>query len=243
LNRKVGCCGTAGMSLKSYSEIFNLVEVQSTFYQLPRIGTAKRWRETVRKDFEFTLKAFQGITHPKSSPTWRKSGVKPPDSDEVGNMALSKFTKDSWNKTMKIASALKSKFVIVQLPPSFEFSDLNLQRIETFFESVEVQCTPLVEFRHASWISELGRIAAILNELDVFIIIDPLKGIFVDQRKNYLRLHGMNGFTNYKHKYSDDELIRLERLTQGLEAYILFNNVFMKDDALRFIKLLKNHDD
>ncbi|MBS7620328.1 DUF72 domain-containing protein, partial [Candidatus Bathyarchaeota archaeon] len=227
MDRKVGCCGTAGMSLKSFSEIFKLVEIQSTFYRLPRIGTAKKWRGTVPEDFEFTLKAFQGITHPKSSPTWRRSGVKLPDSDEVGNMVLSEFTKDSWNKTMEIASELESKYVVVQLPPSFEFSYSNLQRLETFFESVEARCTPLVEFRHASWISELRRIAPILNDLNVFIVTDPLKGILVDQRKNYLRLHGMNGFTNYKHKYSDEELMRLEQFTRGLGAYILFNNVFM----------------
>lgn len=231
------------MSLKAFSKIFKLVEVQSTFYRLPRIETAERWRETLPEDFEFTLKAFQGITHPKSSPTWRRSGVKLPDSDEVGNMILSRFTEDSWDKTMEIASKLNSKFVVVQLPPSFGFGDLNLQRLKTFFESVETLCTPVVEFRHSSWISEFGRIAAILNDLDVFIVIDPLKDIFMDQRKNYLRMHGMDGFTNYKHKYSDEELMKLERLTRGLDAYILFNNVYMKEDALRFIELVRKHSD
>ncbi|MGQ9679538.1 MAG: DUF72 domain-containing protein [Candidatus Bathyarchaeia archaeon] len=243
MSRKVGCCGTSGLSLKVFSERFCLVEVQSTFYRLPRIETAERWRGSVPEDFEFTLKAFQAITHPKSSPTWRKSGIRTPVSDEVGHMVLSRFTRDSWSKTMEIASALKSEFVVVQLPPSFEFSDLNLQRLETFFESVDLLCTPVVEFRHTSWMDKLNQISTVLEHLGVFVVVDPLKGIFVDQKKNYLRMHGMDGFTNYRYKYSDEELIKLERLTRGLEAYILFNNLSMKEDALRFIELLIKHDE
>lgn len=241
MSRKVGCCGTSGLSLKVFSERFRLVEVQSTFYRLPRIETAERWRGSVPEDFEFTLKAFQAITHPKSSPTWRKSGIRTPVSDEVGHMVLSRFTQDSWSKTMEIASTLKSEFVVVQLPPSFEFSNLNLQRLETFFESVDILCTPVVEFRHASWMDKLNQISTVLEHLGVFVVVDPLKGIFVDQKKNYLRMHGRDGFVNYRHKYSEEELIKLERLTRGLEAYILFNNLSMKEDALRFIELVIKH--
>jgi len=49
-----------------------VVEVQQTFYQIPRIATGKRWREEAPPDFEFTMKAWQLITHEPSSPTYRR---------------------------------------------------------------------------------------------------------------------------------------------------------------------------
>ena len=81
---KVGCCGLAGMSLSRYAEEFEVVELQSTFYRLPKPKTAKRWRESVRSDFEFTMKVFQGVTHPVSSPTWRRAGSQKPEAGPGG---------------------------------------------------------------------------------------------------------------------------------------------------------------
>ena len=53
---------------------------------------------------------------------------------------------------------------------------------------------------------------------------------------NYFRLHGGPG---YRHAYSTEELRRLQEMGHGEEAYFLFNNLSMYDDALRFSKLLK----
>ena len=73
-----GCCGLAGMGLSRYAELFSVVELQSTFYRLPTIATARGWRSKVPQGFRFTLKAFQGVTHPVSSPTWRRAGRQKP---------------------------------------------------------------------------------------------------------------------------------------------------------------------
>jgi uncharacterized protein YecE (DUF72 family) len=53
---KTGCCGFP-TGMKTYFEKFRLVEIQKTFYNPPKLETAKRWREMVPKDFEFTIKA------------------------------------------------------------------------------------------------------------------------------------------------------------------------------------------
>ena len=74
---KVGCCGFA-RSIKDYFSQFRLVEVQQTFYKVPRLKTALRWRREAPADFEFTLKAWQLITRLPTSPTYRKAGVKIP---------------------------------------------------------------------------------------------------------------------------------------------------------------------
>ncbi|MGQ9472333.1 MAG: DUF72 domain-containing protein [Candidatus Aminicenantales bacterium] len=82
---KVGCCGFP-RSKKGYFQHFKLVEVQQTFYKMPRQETALRWREEVPPDFEFSLKASQIITHPVTSPTYRKAGleIKPGQEGQYG---------------------------------------------------------------------------------------------------------------------------------------------------------------
>jgi uncharacterized protein YecE (DUF72 family) len=68
---KVGCCGFAGSQGRCFRD-FRLVEVQQTFYEPPRVTTAERWRAKAPADFEFTLKAWQLITH---EATGRRSHV------------------------------------------------------------------------------------------------------------------------------------------------------------------------
>jgi uncharacterized protein YecE (DUF72 family) len=69
---KVGCCGFAG-GQRDYFERFELIEIQQTFYQPPRLPTAEKWRAAARKGFEFTLKAWQLITG-----ALYPEGLKPP---------------------------------------------------------------------------------------------------------------------------------------------------------------------
>jgi uncharacterized protein YecE (DUF72 family) len=59
---KVGCCGFP-TARKNYFQEFNLVEIQETFYRPPSIDGAAKWREEAPQDFEFSLKAWQVITH------------------------------------------------------------------------------------------------------------------------------------------------------------------------------------
>jgi hypothetical protein len=52
---KVGCCGFAAAQ-KKYFELFKVIEIQQTFYQLPEIRTAEKWRDAAPPGFEFTMK-------------------------------------------------------------------------------------------------------------------------------------------------------------------------------------------
>jgi uncharacterized protein YecE (DUF72 family) len=58
-------------SLKAYSEIFNFAEVNYTFYEYPTILTVEKWRRIVPKDFTFSVRCHQDLTH--------KIGLKPVD--------------------------------------------------------------------------------------------------------------------------------------------------------------------
>jgi uncharacterized protein YecE (DUF72 family) len=70
---KIGTCGFA-MGRLEYYRTFPVVEVQQTLYKLPRWTTGERWRAGAPPGFEFTMKAWQLITHEPSSPTYRRLG-------------------------------------------------------------------------------------------------------------------------------------------------------------------------
>jgi uncharacterized protein YecE (DUF72 family) len=68
---RIGCCGWTESQAK-YFQHFSAIEVQRTFYQPPRLQTLVKWRASAPLEFEFTLKAWQLITHEPSSPTYRR---------------------------------------------------------------------------------------------------------------------------------------------------------------------------
>src|SRR4030065_255060 len=49
--------------LVAYSRIFNFVEVNSTFYEIPPVSKVENWRKLVPADFEFSVRAHKSITH------------------------------------------------------------------------------------------------------------------------------------------------------------------------------------
>ena len=59
---KVGTCGFA-IRRPGYYRTFPVVEIQQSFYKLPRVTTGERWRAGAPPGFEFTMKAWQLITH------------------------------------------------------------------------------------------------------------------------------------------------------------------------------------
>jgi uncharacterized protein YecE (DUF72 family) len=228
------------MSLEKYAREFPVMELQSTFYRLPRVSTAERWRK-VAPNLIFTLKAFQGITHPPDSPTWRKArkeleGVDPA---EVGLLRVSKFTKEAWQRTEQVAEILDAKVIVVQLPPKYDYGAKNLSKLGKFLSAVSTKRVPAVEFRHASWFTRLQEAREAIAPYDGIVVTDPLKMNPPDQSLQYHRMHGSNGLVNYRHKYTDEELARLERSVRGKETYVLFNNLAMKEDAARFLRRLR----
>lgn len=237
---KVGCCGTSGLSLKEYSKRYRVLEVQRSFYELLGEDLGKKWRDSVPPDFEFTIKVFQGVTHPAESPTWRRSvkvlqGIDPRD---VGMLKRTSFVKMCWDKSINFAKALKSKVIVIQLPPSYKYNEKNFNGIKSFFKFVEPEITCAIEFRHDSWLNKLTDVTDLLKSWDIIIVSDPLKFNVPAQKTQYFRLHGMNGFVNYRHVYTDEEIDKLAKETRKYAAYVLFNNLSMLKDADRFIARL-----
>ncbi len=249
---KVGCCGFAVRGgMKAYFQEFNLIELQSTFYKLPRMETARRWRSEAPDSFEFTLKAFQVVTHPSSSPTWRKAGLKvPPDTaSRYGLLRPTDENLRAWDETAAIAEALRAPLVVVQCPPSFTYCARTREDMTEFFTQV-TRCGFKVawEPRNPSWTPE--RVRAACDRLDLVHVVDPLREIAASGGPvRYYRLHGL-GERLYSYRYSDadlrrlyDEVIKpLKTLPDGSrEIYLLWNNIAMAEDASRFKRLLSRH--
>jgi uncharacterized protein YecE (DUF72 family) len=227
------------MSLEDYAREFPAIELQSTFYKLPMVSTVQRWRK-VTPNLVFTMKAFQGITHPADSPTWRRSrkeleGV---DSTEVGLLRVSKFTRRVWEKTEELAEILDARVIVIQLPPKYDYSATNISRLRAFLSAVSTSRIPAVEFRHKSWFDRLHEASAAIAPWGGILVTDPLKVNPPDQPFQYHRMHGSDGLVNYSHKYTDEELERLARKVEGRKGYVFFNNLAMKEDAKSFSRIV-----
>ncbi|MEM1797256.1 MAG: DUF72 domain-containing protein, partial [Zestosphaera sp.] len=131
----VGCCGFPS-SRREYYVSFEAVELQETFYNPPDPEKLKKLRDEAPEDFKFSMKAWQAVTHPPDSPTWRKSRFKPPNEvrDNYGYLKPTKENLEAWELIRKSAKVLRATYVILQTPPSFTYSTENLMNLKTFLE-------------------------------------------------------------------------------------------------------------
>jgi uncharacterized protein YecE (DUF72 family) len=237
---KVGCCGFP-VSKKKYYESLKVVEIQQTFYKLMDEKTIKKWRKEAPNDFEFTFKAFQGITHPAKSPTWKKSGISKEELKKiekyVGELKWNKITSEYWNKMIEYSKILNSKIIVIQLPTSFKDEEKNIKNAVEFFENARDKVKIAVELR--GWKEENKR--KICKEFDLIDVVDlNISEPSYYKDVVYSRLHGKyeNNKIIYKYDYSKEELKKIkEKAKKYKECYIMFNNVYMFKNALEFINL------
>ncbi|ASJ13807.1 DUF72 domain-containing protein [Thermococcus radiotolerans] len=234
----VGTCGFCESHAKYYRD-FDAIEVQQTFYRILQEKTLERWRKEAPQDFTFAIKAFQGVTHPPNSPTWRRSNVKP--GKDVGLLRPNSEVLHFWRLTLREAEILGARFVLIQLPRSFRESEESFTNAERFFEMAERGDFEIaVELR--GW-SEEG-VKRFVREFGVIDVTDPLVRIPLHKGEtNYYRLHGRyeNGRIIYKHSYSDEELKKIRERVLGWnisESFVFFNNSDMCRDAKRFKAIL-----
>lgn len=211
--------------MKRYFENYGLVELNSTFYQYPRLETVKGWREKAPENFEFTVKAHQDISH--------KSKMK------AGEASLKAF-----QDMKQICKALKAKIMLIQTPGSFKPDKLG--DAEKFFKAVDREDLVLAwETRGPEWEKPevYEKLGQVLKSLDVTHVTDPFRVLPAYAGEiAYFRLHGL-GRELYYYQYSDEELRKLWELVKPFEGggrmvYVLFNNLSMFEDGLRFMEYL-----
>jgi len=197
--------------LGHYAKSFDSVEVNNTFYHLPREETFESWRRGVPEGFEFAVKASRFITQVKRL----------------------KDAGESMSKFLSSAELLREKLgpVLFQLPPSMKRDDGRLRGALEYLseQSVVPQVRAVFELRNASWLVdevyealERHGAALCLSDLEVCPVERPLDSGFV-----YMRRHGPSG--PYMGSYTDEQLKRDAEgisawLKDGRPVYVYFNN-------------------
>ena len=99
---RIGDCGYGRTKKHDYAARLDCVEVQHTFYKPPMIKTLESWRAEMPAEFEFTLKAWQFITHEGSSPTYKrlKRELTEKESKEVGAFKPTESVEFGWQTTL-----------------------------------------------------------------------------------------------------------------------------------------------
>ncbi len=233
---KVGCCGFP-INRRKYYAAFPLVEVQQTFYQPPQIPTAARWRAEAPPGFEFAVKAWQLITHEASSPTYRRLRRPPPAEarDRYGSFRPTDEVRAAWAATAEVARALAARLVVFQCPPRFTPTEEHAAWLRQFFRGVAREAFTLGWEPRGDWPPDL--VAGLCADLDLVHVVDPLREEPLSKGMRYFRLHGLAG---YRYLHTDEDLRAIaRRLAPDAPSYVLFNNLFMGEDAKRFQALVQ----
>ena len=226
----VGCCGFPVKRATYYAHL-PVVEVQQTFYNPPRLETAQRWREEAPPDFRFAIKAWQLITHPPSSPTYRRlrtplSGPR----DAYGFFRPTEEVFQAWEVTRDIANALNATWIIFQCPARFTPTDEHIGNLRTFFSYIERGDWRLGWEPRGTWPEDIVR--ALCHEFDLTHVVDPFAQQPTTSNIAYFRLHGKTG---YRYRYTQEDLQALQFWCHSFrESWVMFNNVSMWEDARAF---------
>jgi len=189
-----------------YAKDFDTVEINNTFYQLPKQQTFKNWHKQAPKNFLYTVKANRYITHIKR--------LKDPQEP------LERF--------LERAQLLKENLgpILYQLPPNFH---KDLDRLKAFVKLLPKKRRAVFEFRHESWFAE--DTYKLLREFNVGFCIHDLAGVptprVITGSIIYVRFHGPTG--KYQGNYSKSALQSWakwlkEHIKEAHNVYYYFNN-------------------
>ncbi len=238
INVKVGTCGFGRAKRPEYVDLLPVVEIQHTFYDPPQIETLEKWRADVPVEFEFTLKAWQFITHESSSPTYRrlKRPLTETESLEAGFFKPTDTVREALDVTLACAKALEARTILFQCPARFQPLPENILNLKRFFSNIDREGLNFAwEPRGKLWADAI--VKDICEELDLWHCVDPFARQTVTPNNCYYRLHGI---PRWRYTYEDDELLELvSLLPSNRPSYVLFNNITMKEDAVRFQRFVR----
>lgn len=227
---KVGCCGFPVAREKYYKKL-SVIEIQSTFYDFVNQETLKKWRIEAPADFEFVLKAFQFITHTKTSPTYKRAKhLENLNLENLGNFQPTKEVFECFKVLTEYAKILKAKVIIFQSPASFTPEKENIKNMERFFSKIDRKNFILGWEPRGKWSEK--EIKEVCERFELVDVVDPFLRESTSGKIFYYRLHGGKG---YRHKFSDEELKIVAENVKRKNGYVMFNNISMFEDAQRFL--------
>ncbi len=179
--------------LKFYSEHFNTVENNSSFYRVSKESTYKTWLRMTPAHFTFSLKLNKVITH-------------------INRLEVNEEVKEKINIILASTQTLADRLgcIVIQLPPSFKY---DLKRLDSFLKYFskqiqKVECKPdvAIEFRHKQWFTNDTYV--LLKKHNVALVAAQ-SSRYPEAREVtadicYIRMHGPEKL--FASKYTTEEL-------------------------------------
>ncbi|MEP6684026.1 MAG: DUF72 domain-containing protein [Parafilimonas sp.] len=199
--------------LTYYASLFNSIEINSSFYKLPKASTIIKWREMVPENFQFTFKLSKTISHSKGLYF---------NADEV---ALFIQTIENVDK--------KKGCILVQLPPALK--PQAIKQLEKLCKTIDTANAHrawkiAVEFRNKVWYND--QTFELLKQYNFSLVLHDLPASFTPftiplTNVIYLRFHGTE--KSYRGSYSAEFLSGYaQRIRQWAHeekcVYCYFNN-------------------
>ena len=206
-------------SLKAYSEIFNFVEVNNTFYEYPDMRTVERWRRTVPDEFTFSVRCHQDLTH--------RIGLKPVDEAYY-----------LFSQMVAYCGVLDAPFLVLETPARYVFGQEEVDRARDFFSSVNLKGVRLV------WEIRAPITAAVVDLMADFGVVHCVdlsrEKPLLESDVVYSRLFGKGKHNVYQ--FTDEELVDIDRNAESISHKIVvmsYHCVKMNTDAARFLQYKK----
>lgn len=220
--------GTSGFSLQNfypegiksdqklnfYSKKFLTVEINSTFYHIPRKTTIQKWLVNSHPDFRFAFKVYKGFTHFKEG-------------------GFDKTKLRDWFRIFDSFKNSKAKHLMLfQFPASFVFSE---EKLNNLLSDLPESFLFAFEFRHNSWFTNFvyqrlgdGNHTLVLSDG----LVDKEGNqkwpkYDLDAAFSYIRFHGSSKL--YYSSYTRDQLREYSQLIKQKtgsqkDVYCYFNN-------------------
>jgi uncharacterized protein YecE (DUF72 family) len=244
----------SGDRLAWYAQHFNLVEVNSSFYAVPRSALVARWCDQTPDDFVFDVKLHRLLsrhsTQTKMLPTGLRKLAGGGDKAILTPKLEKALIEVFLESLVPMIDAGKLGALLLQLSPSFSPKKRALTELDHVLELLDGHKVS-VELRNRNWVDDerrdetvayfrSRRIAMVVEDGpsgDHFMIM-PSFDVVTTRRLAYLRAHGRNtrGYISgrsvaerFDYDYSDKELEEIAERARGLsdiaiDTHIVFNN-------------------
>jgi uncharacterized protein YecE (DUF72 family) len=201
-------------SLKVYSEIFNFVEVNYTFYEYPDVRLVQSWRKTVPNNFTFSVKCHQDLTH--------NIGLVPTDQ-----------AYEIFNQMQRYCYILGSPFLVLETPARYLVTKENATDAHDFFSSLQTAGLRLV------WEYRAPITQTVIDMMQNFGIVQCVDLSKQSPSYNldvtYSRLFGKGQHNIYQ--FTDVELAEIDhkaKQTHSKTVVLSYHGARMSTDAARF---------
>jgi len=203
--------------LVAYSRLFDFVEVNSTFYQIPNLKTVESWKRQVPPGFEFSVRCNRDVTHKYQ-------------------FQLSGDAYDTFQKMITICKRLRADILHMQTSPVFQPSEGNADLIRSFISSADLKGVRIALEIRGSHQALSSEFAKMMQDQNIVHSVDLSKDEEPAYQSDilYSRLFGRGWHNVYQP--TDQELKKIDDMVSSKapkKAIVSFHFIRMYKDAAR----------